>query len=110
MDNFLIDRETLSKFVDELIKQNPLPVDNAEELNSLREDSIKALDDRIGQDIFSQLTEEQDAELRRLLEDSNESEDTFRDFFKKAGINLESTIAKSMREFAEEFLERRQNA
>ena len=67
MDNTLIDRETLGQFVDELIKKKPLPTENPEEINTLREKSITALDDKIGTAIFSQFTQEQNIEFNRML-------------------------------------------
>jgi len=109
MDNLLIDRETLGKFVDELIKQKPLAVDNAEQLNSLREEAIKNLDDKIGMAVFSQLNEEQNKEINQLFDRGEESEEVFKNFFDRAGINLETTIARAIREFSDEFLERGQN-
>ena len=43
MDNYLVDRETLGQFVDELMKQKPLSADSADELKTLRENTIAAL-------------------------------------------------------------------
>ena len=110
MDNLLIDRETLARVIDGLIKQKPLAVDNAEELNALREEAIKKLDDKIGISIFSQLNEEQNREINQLFDRSEESEEVFKDFFDKAGIDIEATITRAISEFSDEFLERRQNA
>ena len=105
MDNTLIDRETLGQFIDELIKKYPLRVSSIEELNNLREKSISALDDKISNAVFSQLNEEQNAELGRMFDQEEEpSEDVYRAFFERAGINLEQVIAGAMREYATEFI------
>ena len=104
MDNYLVDRGTLEQFVDELIKKKPLPVDNAEELNKLREDSIKALDDKIGVAIFGSLSDEQNEELRQILERDDGSSDEYEEFFKRAGIDIEKIISETGQKFAEEFL------
>ncbi len=105
MDNTLIDRETLGQFVDELIKKKPLPTENPEEINTLREKSITALDDKIGTAIFSQFTQEQNIEFNRMLNLEEEpSEDTYKAFFDKCGIDLEKTIINTMQSFATEFL------
>ncbi|MBR3230942.1 hypothetical protein IKF73_02880 [Candidatus Saccharibacteria bacterium] len=105
MDNTLIDRETLGQFVDELIKKAPLPIDNVEELNSLREESIKNLDDRICDAIFGRLTKEQNEAFVDIVDaDPNAPESVFQDFFDKAGLNLEEIITDTMKEFATEFL------
>ena len=78
MENTLIDREMLGQFIDELIKKKPLQVNSTEELNKMREDSIKTLDDKIGMAIFGKLTNEQNAELNQLLDDDNDSAETDR--------------------------------
>ena len=105
MDNTLIDRETLGQFIDELIKKKPLPVDNTEELNNLREESITALDKEIGIAIFGQLNKEQLGEFNEILDREEEpSEEEYKDFFSKNGIDLEKTISDAMQKYAEKFL------
>lgn len=104
MDNYLIDRETLGKFVDELIKKKALPVNTPEELNALREQSISALDDKIGTAIFSKLTRPQYDELNQLLDDNQSTEETFAAFFNRANINVEQTITDTIQSFGTEFL------
>ena len=105
MDNTLIDRETLGQFVDELIKKQPLPAESAENLNSLREESIKTLDDRICDAIFGRLTKEQNEAFIDIVNaDANAPEEVFQNFFQNAGLNLEEIITNTMKEFATEFL------
>ena len=104
MDDYLIDRETLSKFVDELFKKKPLPANSAEGLNDLREKTIKSLDDKIGIAIFSKFSREQSQEYNQLLDSDNDSPESYQDFFKKAGIDLQKVIADAMQEFSIEFL------
>lgn len=108
MDNYLIDRETLGQFVDELIKQKPLDVNNTEELNNLREESIKALDKAIGVAIFSHFTEEQNTEFNQLL-DRDAPEEDYQAFFDQTGLDLEKITTEAMQKFAQEFLEGGQN-
>ena len=109
MDKYLIDRETLGKFVDELIKRKALPVDNPEELNTLREESIKSLDDKIGLAIFGNLTDEQNTEFNQLLDRTDAEESDYESFFDKIGLNVEQTITDTMNAFGEEFLAGGQN-
>lgn len=104
MDNYLIDRETLGGFIDELIKKKPLPVNAAEELTNYREEQIKALDDRISQAIFGGLTDDQDRELNNLLDRGEPSSETLESFFSQAGINIDETIKNAMESFAKEYL------
>ena len=104
MKNYLTDRETLGKFIDELFKRKPLPVDSPEELNTLREENIKAIDNRIGMEVFGSLTKEQDAELNRLLDDENTPPEVFEDFFQKSGVDVEQKMIKAMEDFTMEFL------
>ena len=104
MEEYLIDRETLGKFVDELIKKKALPVDNVEELNQLREKSIRELDDKIGRNLFGKLNREQNAEINELFDKNEESPEVFKDFFQRAGIDVENVITESVQEFAKDFL------
>lgn len=104
MDNYLIDRETLGQFVDELMKQKPLPANTTEELNALRETNIKSLDDEISLAIFSSLNKAQLDEFNQILDREEESPEVFKEFFQSAGINLEETISEAMQRFGAEFL------
>ena len=104
MKDYLIDKETLEKFVDELIKQRPVPVDRAEDLMGWKEKVIEEVDDRIGVAIFRKLNGEQLAEAERMLDDRSVDEGQFRDFFKNANVDVEKTITEVMQGYAEEFL------
>ena len=104
MDDYLIDHETLGKFVNELFKKKPLPANSAEELNNLREETIKSLDDKIGIAIFSRLTPAQNTEYNQLLDSDDDSPEAYQDFFNRAGINLQKIITDTAQEFSAEFL------
>ena len=104
MDDYLIDRQTLEQFVDELIKKRNLPVSTAEELASFKETQIKNLDDKITSELFSQLSGDQVTEFNHLLENSESSPEVFEQFFKTANINVEESIVNSMQNFALSFL------
>ena len=104
MEDYLIDRETLGKFVDGLIKQKALAVNSPEELNKLREAGIRELDDEIGVAIFSQLTKEQAEEYDKLLDSDEENPDVFREFFANAGIDVEEAMSEAMKAFGVRFL------
>ena len=104
MDNYLIDRETLGKFVDELIKKKALPVNSPEELEEIREDAISRLDRKIGIAIFCSLTKDQYAQFEELSDDENSTYETFEAFFKDSGVDFEKVIIDAAKEFGEEFL------
>ena len=104
MDDYLIDRGTLGRFVDELIKQKPLAVNSTEELNAFREKCMKELDDQISDAIFDNLTDEQNKELNDILDRDDDTTEEYQDFFKRAGINLEKTIATAMQNYGAAFL------
>ena len=104
MDNYLIDREILEEFIDELIKQKPLPAENAEELNTLKEKSITALDDKISDAIFGSLSSAQLSEFNQLLDSDEDSPEVYQDFFEKAGIDLKNIIKGAMEDFGKNFL------
>ena len=55
MDDYLIGRETLGRFIDELFKKKPLQVDNPEELNKLREAKMREVDDDITEALFGRI-------------------------------------------------------
>ena len=104
MDDYLLDRRTLGRFVDELIKQKPIAVNSAEELNVFREKCMKELDDQISDAIFDNLTDEQNKELNDILDREDDTTEEYQDFFKRAGINLEKTIATAMQNYGAAFL------
>lgn len=104
MEDYLFDRETLGQFVDELMNKRTIPVESADELGSFRESQIKALDNRITQDLFGGLTEAQATELDQLLGDENQSPDVFQRFFEDHNINVNDIIANSVQAFSAEFL------
>ncbi len=104
MDNYLTDRETLGRFVDELIKKKVKSGANPEELNAKREETIKALDQKIGLAVFSKFTPEQNAEFDQLLDREDTTEAAFEAFFQKINLDFEKSTTDAMRQFAQEFL------
>ena len=104
MNEYLIDREALGRFVDEIIKKKPLPVNSADELPAYREKLIKALDDKICAAIFGNLSTKRLGELNEMLDRNENNPDVFKDFFTQSGINLEETIADTMIAFGKEYL------
>ena len=104
MDNYLVERETLEKFVDELMKKRTLPVDTAEEIGGLREKMIEALDDEIGMALFGSLDKPQLDAVNQLLDDESTPEEAFRGFFERAGVNVDEVITKTMEDFGKRFL------
>ena len=103
-ENYLVNRQDLARFVDELIKKKPLPVDTTEELEQFRTNAIDSLDDSIGLAIFGQLDDEQDAEFNQLLEDKKSTEDDFEKFFSRVGLDIDKTVQDTMTSFATAFL------
>ena len=104
MDNYLLDYETLGKFVDELMKAKPMPANNPEELNALREEYIKKLDDRIAVAVFGSLNEEQLKEISALFDQDDGSPDAYEKFFKDADIDIQQVITDTMEKFKNDFL------
>ena len=104
MDNYLIDRETLAEYVDEIMKQKPAPVNTPEELNALREQNIQELDKRIKKAIVNSLTEPQQEELLTLLDSETVTEEDFQAFFDRAGVNIEQMLTNAIVQFGKEYL------
>ena len=109
MEDYLLDRETLGQFVDELRKKRPLPVDNAEEINNYREEQIRALDDSITNAIFGNMNESQIAGLSQLLNQEKENPDVFKNFFNEQNINIEQVVAEAVNSFSASYLAGGQN-
>jgi glucuronate isomerase len=109
MEDYLLDRETLGQFVDELIKKRPLPVDNAEEINNYREEQMRALDDHITNALFGQMNEEQATALSQLLDQEKENPDVFKNFFTEQNINVEQIVADAANSFSANYLAGGQN-
>lgn len=104
MDNFLIERETLEKFVDELMRQKPLDVQTPEELNEMREAKIKELDDRVGEAVFGRLSKEQLAELNAMMNDAEMPAERFAEFFAKNNVDIENIMNETFQKFGEEMI------
>ena len=103
-NNYFTDREALAKFIDELIKKKALSVNNAEELNELREKSIQELDDEIGAAIFATLSDEQLDKLNELIDKGEDTEEVYDEFFTAAGTDFEKVTTDTMRKYAAKFL------
>ena len=103
MDSYLIDRETLGKFVDELLAKK-YPGKSPAELESLREEGIQALDDKIGDTIFGALSDDQLEEVNALMDKEEDNPDVFRDFFTNAGVDLEAKTTEALQSYAESYL------
>lgn len=104
MDDYLIGRETLGRFVDELFKMKPLQVNNPEELNKLRETKMREVDDSVMEALFGKLDESQMAEFEQLLDKDEQSEEVFKSFFNKVGIDPQKTITEVMQAYSQAFL------
>lgn len=104
MDDYLLDRETLGEFIDALIKKKPLAVNNPEELNTLRERSMKELDDRIGTAVFGVLDEEQLRQMNVLLDNKDETPEAFTKFFQDNNVDIEGVVDGALKAYEQEFL------
>lgn len=101
MEEYLINKETLSKFIDELIKRYPIPIDDATKLKEFRDEQMRALDDHITNTLFGSLDEAQLNDLELLLNQEFENPDVFRKFFLDNNINVEQIIIDSVKSFNE---------
>lgn len=98
MENNLNDRETLGQFVDALLARK-YPGQPAESFASEREAAIKELDDEIGVAIFGDLTPEQLNEVGYLIDNPQVSDAELKDYFVRAGVNLEQKTAEALQNF-----------
>ena len=110
MEDYLIDRETLGRFIDNLIKKRPLPIEDVNELNNYRESHMRALDDRISQAIFGSLNAAQTEQLDQLLDRETQNPEVFSQFFQNQGLNIEHIILGTLSDYSKEYLAGGQNA
>ena len=104
MNDYLIDRETLEKVLDEIMKKGPAPVGSAEELYAWREEKMKELDDKVSEAVFGSLNEEQLTEVNRLVDNGELTEANLMGIFEKAGVNLDAVVKRVLQEFSEEVM------
>lgn len=93
MNKYLVDEAVLSEAADALLKENPA---------MSKADLMQKLDHQITKAIVGSLTEEQGAELEKIL-DEGTTEDAIDDFFAKYNINLEEVIKNAILEFKKDF-------
>lgn len=103
MGETIIDQQTLTQFVDEMMRQRPAPVSTPEELAALRERLVGQLDEKINYAIFDSLDDARLAEVNKMLENEETTEDDFRQFFAAAGVDLEQVTKAAATEFAEQY-------
>lgn len=103
MQEYLIEHDTLAKLVNTLLSQK-YPDETPDNLDKIREEGIRKLDDKIGAKVFGDLDEAQLKEINELLDDQEKDPAVFQDFFKKHNINLNQKITEAMQEFSKEFL------
>lgn len=101
MNNYLVDESVLGQFADALIKEK-FPDDTAAHAD-LRNALMAKTDHQIIKSIISNLTEEQGAELSKLLDSDTTAPEDFDKFFEKYGVNLEEVIKTAMLEVKDEF-------
>ena len=104
MDNYLIDRDTLATYVDEIMKQKPAPVNTPEELNELREKNIKELNSRIISAIAHSMSGQQLREITAMLDNDEVSEDDYQEFFDRAGVDIQKVLTDAIAQFGADYL------
>ena len=95
MENYLIGRETIGKFIDQLIAKkyvNQFP----DSLKELREENIKKLDNQVSEAIFSSLDDDQLDEISAMFDREENDPTAFQIFFKNADVNLEQKLLKNL--------------
>lgn len=109
MDEYLLDRETLGQFIDELMKQRTLPVESAEDLTKYREEQMSALDNHITNAIFGKMNNDQVASLSRLLDQEKENPEVFKNFFSEQRIDINQIVTDAIKSFGMNYLAGGQN-
>lgn len=110
MHEYLIDKEALGQFVDELFKHKSPSVTDEEQLNQLREDTITDLDNKIAAAIFGSFTKEQDQEYKQILNREDSTEQELEDFLDRNNIDIEQIATKVAEDFAKNYMKGEQDA
>ncbi|MBQ2695482.1 hypothetical protein IJG04_02480 [Candidatus Saccharibacteria bacterium] len=101
MDNYIVDREILEQFFDELYaKKYPGQTPDA----SMREANINKLDELIGDSVFGVLNDDQLTEINQLFDNNVEDPSAYENFFKNAGVDLDQRISLAMQKFSAQFM------
>lgn len=103
MEENFVERAVLEEAADGLLKMRDYSQLSAEEFENLRKGIIEELDKKIGDAIFSDLSDDQLDEFEALL-DNSADENAIGAFFEEHNIDLQSRIKKSMQEYKDDFL------
>ncbi|MBQ7201941.1 hypothetical protein IJS18_00930 [Candidatus Saccharibacteria bacterium] len=103
MENYFIERDTLEKFLNPLIAEK-YGDSSPEEKEKILDENVGKLDDAILEKLLGGLTKSQLDEINIMFDQEENNPDAFRDFFKKAGIDVEETITGAVQEFGRKFL------
>ena len=105
--DYLLDRETLERFADDIIRQHPSSSSKApEEIQSLREELITELDQKISNSIFDKLDDVHLQKFDAMLDKKETSKRDFKRFFKSAGINLNRVMFDAVIQVGKDYLAR----
>ena len=108
-NNTIIDHKVLGDYVDKLIaaRYSGNPANYAD----LRKTAIDYLDARISDDLLESLPSERLSELADMIEKGKmTTPESFTNFYKESGLDMEQIIQKSLYSFSQEFLGATQNA
>ncbi len=102
-DDYFIEYDTLANVVDALIKQKYQDEPVPDNIKTSREESIKRLDDQISKAFFNNLTDEQIAEVKKML-DRDAPQEEIHEYFYNLDIDMSEVIAKTIQEFGTDFI------
>ncbi len=104
MKNYLIEDSLLGGFVDQILNLDEF-MKYGSERYGLRDWAMEVLDKNIGIAIFGRLTEDQRNEFLEMTKNDSSEED-YRGFFAKTGLNLEEIMKDEMMDLKNQIIER----
>lgn len=110
MDGYFIDRDTLSDAVDKIVKAGieknlgAFAGKNEDEMLALKEEAMRKLDDKICHAVFATLNGEQLDEIEEIMNNRDDVEGVYDEFFDKNNIDLGNIINVEVLNFSKEFL------
>ncbi|MBQ1298516.1 hypothetical protein IIY24_01610 [Candidatus Saccharibacteria bacterium] len=94
-----MEMQSIDDFIESILKDKGMIELDPEVKAELKEDMVKRLTDQINKAAIMQLSEEKTAELNRLIDDPNFTDEKMTEFMKNSGVNLTQVALETMLKF-----------
>ncbi|MBQ3320983.1 hypothetical protein IJH72_01985 [Candidatus Saccharibacteria bacterium] len=94
-----MEMQSIDDFIESILRDKGMIELDPEVKAELKEDMVKRLTDQINKAAIMQLSEEKTAELNRLIDDPNFTDEKMTEFMKNSGVNLTQVALETMLKF-----------